>query len=209
MQELLEDRAAPKICLSELRKDRNIYGIGSLSKMRGEIMIWNSRPYQSRTLHGRVQVKSDWQESAALLVWSSVPNWRRISMPPAVRGVDSMESWLDSMSGRPGAPLPAEYPFLIKGRFGHLLWQIATPRKESARLTREKYGLQQFHGQSHFVKGEIVGFYSLAAAGIHAPAGRHLHMHIRSTDGKLMAHLEDFDPVVDSDLSFYVPAGYH
>ncbi len=204
MQEIYKDNAAAKVNLTELKNTEHLYALGPLSKLRGEIIIWDSVPHESRISAGQMQVKSDWNESAAYLVWASVPKWRKIKVPPAVLDINLFESWLYSMSGKEEAPLRGQYPFLLKGRFNHLLWHVVNEQDDGKPLTPAKHQAQKFHGHSRDIRAEIVGFYSPDHQGLFIPKGRRTHMHVQSGDD-LLGHVDEFEPK-DEGLTLYVPS---
>ncbi len=203
MKEVYQDNAAAKVNLSELQSTEHLYALGPLSKLRGEIMIIDSLPFESRISGGRVQIKSDWNESAAFLIWSSVPKWRKMRVPSAVLDMRLFESWLSSMVGFEDAPLRGQFPFLLKGNFDSLEWHLANQTEDGAPLSAEKHNEQMFHGKSKNLHAEIVGFYSPDHEGLFIPQGRSTHMHVKSGDD-LMAHVDNFEPK-DDGLTLYVP----
>lgn len=207
IQEMYKDNAAAKIHLSALQGQEHIYGIGPLSGLRGELMLFDSVPFESRINKGRLQLKSDYDESAAFLVWSCVPRWRKVSVPSSVTSLELLEMWLSSLSGQMGAPLPTRYPFIIKGRFDRIAWHVMNLKDDGKALTPEKHQAAKFHGQSRHIKAELLGFYAPADAGYLVPARRavHIHFHGIGADADTMAHVEDFDPEGDSELSIYFP----
>lgn len=207
MTEVYKDSGAAKVKLSDLKSTEHLYAIGPLSKLRGEILIWDSVPYEARVSKGEVQVKSDWDESAAFLIWSSVPKWRKMAVPPAVQSLGLLEMWMDSMSGGVDTPLRRQYPFLIKGKFGRIQWHIVNVQDDGKPLTQEKLQAQKFHGQSKALKAELVGFFSPDHQGLFISPGRHTHIHMKTgAEGEeVIAHVDDFDPTADDTLTLYVP----
>lgn len=204
MKDVYADGGAPKVNLSELKESQHLYALGPLSKLRGEVLIWDSHPYECRTKMGNVQVKEDWDESAAFLIWSSVSKWKKIKVPPAVRSLNTFNSWLNSISGSAGTPLPAEYPFLLKGAFGRIVWHVVSVKDDGSPLTPERHKAQQFHGQNKLLAAEMLGFYSPENQGVYIPTGSSTHIHVNIAK-RIIAHVDDFDPVGDSSLTLYVP----
>lgn len=207
MKEMYKDNAAGKIKLSELRDLPHLYALGPLSGLRGEILVWDSLPFESRIDKGQVQIKSDWDESAAFLVWSSVPAWRKIRVPESVSSLELLDSWLSSLSGPPGAPLPSQFPFLLKGNFSRIFWHIVNAKDDGRKLTPEKHQESKFRGQAKNLNAEMLGFYSPAHQGYFIPSGRRSHLHFRTikSDYDVLAHVDEFDPKLDSQLTLYVP----
>lgn len=203
IKELFNDRAAARMSLSELRGQVHVYGLGSLSGLRGEILVWDSQPFVSRIRSGEIQVSSDWNETAAYFVWASVCKWQRTKVPPSVRTPEMLEMWLSSMAGKPGAPLPSQFPFLIKGHFGRILWHIVDVRQDSP-FTAAHVQEQIYHGRSFNTNAQIVGFYSQYHQGLFIPENQRTHMHVKIA-GEVVAHVDDFDPFGDTGLILYAP----
>ena len=205
MKEIYKDDAAAKIKLSELKGVEHLYALGPLSKLRGEIIIWDSVPQESRANRGHIQVKSDWEESAAFLVWSTVSKWKKVDIPTSVRSMETLEMWLNSMSNMEEAPLRREYPFLLKGHFGRIVWHVVDAKQDGKPLTPDRHQEQKFHGQTTDVKAEMLGFFAPERQGDFIPRGHRTHLHVRVGD-ELVAHVEDFDPVGDYSIKLYVPS---
>lgn len=203
MKEVSEDGGAAKVNLAELKTTKHLYALGPLAKLRGEIVVWDSQPYEARAHAGNIQVKSDWNESAALLVWSSVPKWRKTRVPPSVMSRKGLESWLHSMSGALQSPLQSQYPFLLRGKFLHINWHIINVKDDGSPLSAEKLVSQQYHGDAANVRADILGFYSPDHQGIFIPEGQRTHLHVK-VGSALVAHVDDFEPA-ESGLFLYVP----
>ncbi len=204
MREIYSDNAAAKLDLSELKDTEHLYGLGPLSKLRGEILILDSVPYESRIGKGFVQIKSDWNEKAAFFVWASVKKWKKVAVPSSVRSMGLLESWLSSMSGMSGAPLASQYPFLLKGNFAEIDWHIVNYKAGVTALTPRKHHETKFHGKSKNRKAEMLGFYSPEHQGFFIPQGHRTHMHVKVGD-EVVAHVDDFNPNGDSGLTLYIP----
>jgi len=205
IQDVFVDGGAPKVFLSEIETERHLYALGPLSKLRGELMILDSVPWEARVRGGKVQVKSDWKESAAFLVWASVAKWQKTRVPLSVVNLSAFESWLLSLSGKPGSPLQFQYPFLLKGRFARVSWHIVNVRDDGTPLTEEKHRAQTYHGESKDVNAEFLGFYSPEHQGIFINQGRRTHIHMKVGD-ELIAHVDSFDLDDRHGLILYVPS---
>ena len=205
MKEIYKDNGAAKIKLSLLKDTAHLYALGPLSDLRGEILVWDSQPFESRARDGAVRVKQDWDESAAYLVWASVPKWKKVMVPTSVRSPELMEQWLRSMSGPEGFPLRSQFPFLIKGHFGAISWHVVNVQNDGKPLTPQKHQEQKFHGVSHDLRADMLGFYSPEHQGFFIPQGHSMHLHVKVGE-ELVAHVDDFDPYGDNGLNLYIPA---
>lgn len=207
MQEMYKDNAAAKVKLAELKEIQHLYALGPLSELRGEILVWDSVPFQSRARNGQVQVKSDWGESAAFLVWSSVERWKKIAVPDSVQNYQMLDMWLKSMSGSSAAPLQSQFPFLLRGKLSLVNWHIVSHSDKSGTISPQSHDKEKYFGKSENIKVEILGFYSPAHQGLFIPRGRATHLHFRSGKPKdlMVAHLDNFE-VGDNSLALYVPA---
>ncbi len=205
MQEIYKDNAAAKVSLKDLQSKEHLYALGPLSGLRGEILIWDSIPSESRANKGEIQVKHDWNESAAFLVWASVKKWKKLMVPDSVRSPAMFEQWMSSMVGGDDFPLRRQFPFLIKGHFGRIAWHVVNVKDDGKPLTPQKHQSQKFHGQTMDVRAEMLGFYSPEHQGYFIPPGRATHLHVKVGE-ELVAHVDDFDPFGDHGLNLYIPA---
>lgn len=199
MKNLYLSSSPEKTPLSDLKQRQHLYALGPLDGLKGEILIWDSVPLQSRIQNGTIQTKESWDESASFLVWSSVPKWRKIKVPPAVTSVDVLESWLGSMSKNQ----PPNYPFLLKGKFARLNWHLVNAESDGKIMTPDKHRKAKVFSQTENAHPEILGFWYPSAQGVFIPQGRRTHLHFR-LGKKLVAHLDDF-LLNDEGASLYVP----
>jgi alpha-acetolactate decarboxylase len=205
LKEIFKDNAAAKVDLFEMANTEHLYALGQLAGLKGEIMIWDGCPFESHVDAKQVQVRSDWHEPAAYLVWTSVRKWQKTRVPSSVENLAALEMWLASMSGKPGSPLSVKYPFLVKGHFERVAWHIANVHDDGSLLTPAKEEAQRYHGTSRKLKGEILGFYAPDHQGLFIPDNHSTHMHFRISN-RLVAHVDDFEPSGDPGLTLYVPA---
>ncbi len=203
MKEVYQDNGAAKINLAELKKSEHVYALGPLSKLRGEIMILDSVPYESRIGGGRVQIKTDWNETAAFLVWASVPKWRKIRVPASVLDYGLFDAWLETMTVGDDAPLRSQFPFLLKGKLNILKWHIVNRVDDGEPISAAKHNEQRFYGKARDIEVEMLGFYSPAHKGLFIPDAHSSHIHVKSGED-LLAHVDDFEPK-DEELTLYVP----
>ena len=203
MADMFKDSAKEKISLSELKSKKHLYALGPLSGLRGEILIWDGVPFETRVNGGTVQTKKSWDEGAAFLAWSSVEKWQKVRVPAAVVNMATLQQWLGSMSGKPGQA--AQYPFLLKGNFANIKWHIVNFPKDSTDITPETHKARKVFDQTGKCSAEVLGVFSPSMQGIFIPMGSTIHMHVKQAE-KMVAHLDEFSPAGDYSLTLYLPS---
>lgn len=67
--------------LSEFENVENLYALGAIENLKGEIQILNSEPYNSYVEKEEIKFDESYSKKATLLVYSIVENWITVQIP--------------------------------------------------------------------------------------------------------------------------------
>lgn len=182
-----------KIALSALKPARNLYAIGPIEDLQGEITIWNSRPFIARVVDGKVSVDNSWSAKAPFLVYGEVRQWKTSKLS-AELSMSTAAARIREQADRCGLDLKKACVFSIQGRAKHLKYHVLhnpsglAPDGTSAPHKKAKIA---FTLQNRMV--DLIGFYSEAHSGIFTPENSLIHVHFKTPDGKLSGHVDDFE----------------
>jgi len=179
-----------KIRLDTISNRKGLYGLGPESFLKGEITIKDGHFYISRVLSDTsMMVEETTETSAPFFVYSNVSHWKTMDLPDTVRTIKNLEMYLGNLS----AGIKEPFTFTITALAAHAIIHIQNlPVGSTVRSPEEAHQSQI----NYILSGrevEIVGFYSTTHKGIFTHHDSNLHMHLITSDGKMMGHLDEID----------------
>ena len=120
-----------KIDLIDLEKLENLYALGAVEQLKGEILIMNSKPYISscehkneshvvnKNLRNSLKVDKTFENHACLLVYSIVENWTSFTIPKNL-SYRNLESFIENTAKINGYNVDEPFPFLISGKMMYM-----------------------------------------------------------------------------------------
>lgn len=185
------DRAAKKK-LTDFQDAENIYAVGPIEDLRGEVTIVKSRPMLATvTPEGVLEIEESFGAGASFLVWSEVEAWKEETLPANVRTLDALEAYLTQRASDKG--LQDAFPFLVTGMAENIRFHVLNAKPEA---TVEPGMASHKQTQAHFEAGPapvtLVGFYSTVHQGVFVHKGALSHIHFISDDESQSGHVETF-----------------
>lgn len=205
--QLWEGDVGGKVSLSVVPSGPGVVGLGSLSELRGEIVIVRGTRFLSYPeSDGRVRVTqaASTEESAAFLALADVPRWQsqRFEQPVPF---DRLATELEQRAARAGLDTTRTFPLLIEGKLGSVEVSVANgPALGSERPTRERVRDTAVRASTASAEGSVVGFFSGEGGERLVHVGERLHLHVVLPAAKLAGHLESAR--VEAGSSLRLPA---
>jgi len=191
LKEIMSGDLDSNINLDELREVPNLYALGAIAGLKGEIQIINSKPYNSRVTTENFTIDTDFNASAALLVYTQVPEWHEFSIPKAILTLKQFEDFLEYTAVKAGVDTSQPFPFMIEGYVRKIDWHIVNWDENNASHSRESHLASGLNGIMVEEDVEILGFYSKDHKGIYTHHDANWHMHFNAKDQNLAGHLDD------------------
>lgn len=191
LKEIMSGNLDSNIKLDELKEVPNLYALGAMAGLKGEIQIINSQPYNSRVTAENFTVDKDFNASAALLVYTQVPEWQEFSIPKAILTLKQFEDFLEYTAVKAGVDTSRPFPFMIDGYVRKIDWHIVNWDENNASHSRESHLASGLNGIMVEEDVEILGFYSKDHKGIYTHHDANWHMHFNAKDQNLAGHLDD------------------
>ena len=177
-----EGSSGPAVGLETLLPDSDLWAVGALSGLRGEITVLGGEAYLSYP--SRTDAVSESREQAALLVASRVQGWTGFTVEEPV-DLEALGSLLRSRS------LSEPVPFRVEGPVRELGWHVIDglrlpPGASSPAMHRQASVLHEM------VEGEaeLLGFYSTSHGGVFTHMGSDLHVHCVVPDPLSSGHVD-------------------
>jgi acetolactate decarboxylase len=169
-----------KVNLAGLLPDPELYAVGALSGLRGEITIiggaaWLAYPDADTNVRSVKSTSST--EDATLLVAQRIGAWTESRVPEPV-AYEALDQRLGEMARQAGLPDGEPFVFVVRGEVADLEWHVIDGR----RLGPEGGG-HASHRQAAVVRtaaaarATLVGFYSTRHGGIFTHVGARTHIH--------------------------------
>lgn len=183
----------------------DLYGLGPLEKVSGEVTILNSEAtIATVTDDGSINIASGFNHRACFLVYSQVPQWQKVALPEEVIDEKSLEAALPELAAEYGINPSVPFPFLLRGQPDRLIFHVLNKtdglphspelhEKAKIKFTLEDTGV------------EIIGFYSSEHRGIFTPGHSAIHIHLRSTDGAASGHVDTLS--FPGGIELFLPLG--
>jgi len=172
----------------------HMYGLGPLSGLQGEIMLWDSRVYVSRVAgEGPMSVRSEPTAGAPFFVMQRVDEWTRVEMNREVNGLETLSAHIDSLAGKNDEPFAFRLTGKVKSATVHV---VNLPDGAIVRSPDDAHkGIRKYKVEDTEV--QVLGFFSRHHQAVFTHHDTFVHLHLMTTDGIVMGHLEEmnFDPM--------------
>lgn len=183
-----------KFDLKELDGKQNLYALGALEKLKGEIQIFGSMPYHSLVANGELAFDTTLSKKASLIVYAQVPFWQEIAIPNHIATHARMEAFIADAADKHGINTEAPFPFLITGNAGALQWHVIDWDENDKEHSHQKHIASGLNGELEHVDVKILGFYSSKHKAIFTHHTTNMHMHFITADKKLAGHVDHLKP---------------
>ena len=170
----------------------NLYALGALAGLSGEIQVFDSQPYNSIQSEKMAIIDSSFNAKAAFLVYAQVPEWEEIEVPRPILTMKQFEDYVEYTAEKAGIDTSKPFPFLLEGYVRKINWHIVNwdPNMGSHSIAAHKNS--GLNGVAVNEPVEIIGFYSNAHQGEFTHHSSNQHMHFTLKNRKLGGHVDDF-----------------
>ncbi len=178
------------IDLDSLRDKENLYGLGPIEFLVGEILILDGKSFVSRVLtDSTMSVTETFQVKAPFFVHAQVKSWESIALPDSVTELKSLERFVDTIM------IDQKHPFAFRltGRISRATIHVVNLPPGSEVSSPD----EAHRGQVNYVlEGddlEILGFFSRRHKGIFTHHDTNMHLHLITRDKSMMGHVDKLE----------------
>jgi acetolactate decarboxylase len=175
------------IQLDTISNRTNLYGLGSVDYLSGEILISNGKSYQSYVVSGTtMKVEETYHIKAPFFAYANIAKWTEQSLPDSIQTIQQFETYLDNLTKS------ATRPFLFKlsGTIEKATIHIVNLPKGSKVTSPDEAHTGQKNYELINEESEIIGFFSTGHKAIFTHHDTYLHMHLITSDKQKMGHLD-------------------
>ncbi len=88
----------PHISLDSMHHIKNLYGLGPLDQLAGEIMIYDGHSYVATSKgESDMQVFENFEVRAPFFVYAMVDQWDEVELPSNVKDLSTLENYLNTL----------------------------------------------------------------------------------------------------------------
>lgn len=190
------------ISLSSLERLENLYALGPLEGVKGEITIIESIPSVARVTDDGVTIDTSFCHGACFLAYTQVERWQKVVLPYDVLTEADPEQFLSEAAGIAGIDPGIPFPFLLKGLLRSVDFHILN-KTDGLPHNPQRHDQAKVHYRLENAAITIIGFYSDHHRGIFTPRDHAIHQHVVSADGRVSGHVEKI--VISADAQLFLP----
>ena len=183
-----DDKAA--ISLDSVSSLPNLYALGPVAGLNGEITVFNSDPSIATIQDGRPVVEKTFHVEAPLLIYAQVAKWTESPIPASVHSLPELESFVAARAKRAGIDMTAPFPFRVTAHFDQVEMHIVNRQGQEIK-GHDDHTKIQVKVPVTDADVELIGFWSDRQQMVLTHMGSNTHIHGRTVDGKLSGHVDD------------------
>jgi len=181
----------------------DLYGLGALENLQGELIILDGKPYLSRVVDGNVVIEKSYDAKASLLVYSQVSEWHEYKVRESINSLGELESLVEEYAVKEGVNIEKAFPFMIKGKMDSFRWHIVNWPREDTVHTHKKHINSGLRGKEEKRNVTLLGFYSRHHRTVFTHQTSDMHIHVLTDDLELGAHVDAL--VLGKKFSIFLP----
>ena len=189
------------INLDTIRTKENVYGLGPVECLTGEILIIDWVSYVSTvTSDSTMKVDESYSVKAPFFAYDHIEAWKDHTLPDSIRTIKQLESYLDVVTRQLSRP----FMFKITGMAETATIHIVNLPAGSTVSSPSEAHQGQIDYELVNEQMEIVGFFSKEHKAIFTHHDSYVHMHLITKNREKMGHLDEILFKVGS-LTLYLP----
>ena len=190
LRTVMSSDLSSKVSLDTLSNKSNLYALGAVEGLRGEILVFDEEPLIASVKGNHVAMNDSFDVSAALLVYTQVSEWKEVKVPISVQTLVDLEQFLIEVAQREGVDIKKPFPFLLEGKARSVSWHVIDWPEGDIKHTHEKHKTAGLNGVLDEILVSVLGFYSVSHKGIFTHHSSNMHMHFKTTDDGLAGHVD-------------------
>ena len=182
------------IYLDSISARTNLFALGPVENLQGELMIWDGTSYISKVNGQNLNsVNESYRVGAPFLVYCNVKNWNEFSLKNDINSLNELQDEIQKLAKSNGFDLQTPFPFklsglIVKAKY-HVIWKDLNVKEHSPEIHKKSKVFYTIDNEN----SDILGFYSQNHAGIFTHHDSFIHAHIINADRNKMGHLDEIN----------------
>ncbi len=184
----------PKIELKSLKDKKNLYALGAVGYLKGEVQIFDSDVMTTFVdKDNKLQYDYTYNKNASLLVYTQVKEWVEYTIPNNIISREQFEQFLEEKAEQHGLDTEKPFVFLIDGTIKSNSWHIINWDANDKVHTHQKHLQSGIHNTMKDIPILMLGFFSMYHSGIYTHHTTSMHIHFMTKDKKISGHSDDME----------------
>jgi acetolactate decarboxylase len=176
------------INLDTISNRKNLYGLGPVEYLAGEILIIDGTSYKSTVVSDTtMKVEETYDIKAPFFGYANIAKWTEQTLPDNIQTIQQLEHYLNGVT----RSSPRPFMFKLSGTVEQAKIHIVNLPKGSKVSSPDEAHKGQKKYEIKNEQAEIIGFFSTEHKSIFTHHDTYLHMHLITTDRKKMGHLDE------------------
>lgn len=195
-------KAEARVPLSSFSGAPDIFGVGAVAGLDGEITVFQGKPYVTKVRGDSYTMDHSPEHAAIFAVWTHQTEWTEQPVPPEVKSYLEIQNFVKAQAASSGIDITQPFPFRLVGTPAEVKWHINVDLTEGKPITKELFAKSKMNYVARNEPMEIIGFYSENHPGVfisaYVPAiskdsgiKNAIHIHLVTRDGKSAGHIDN------------------
>jgi acetolactate decarboxylase len=188
------------INLDTIVDKNNLYGLGPVEYLSGELLIVNGKAYKSIAVtDSTMKVEETYNVKAPFFGYTNIKSWEEQLLPDSIQTIPQFEAYLNHITRISKRPFVFKLEGIIEKATIHI---VNLPKGSKVSSPDDAHqGQKNYHLQNEQV--EIIGFFSTEHKAIFTHHDTFLHMHLITIDKAKMGHLDEV--LFKKGIKLYLP----
>ena len=180
----------------------NLFAIGVMDSLRGEIVIANGKPLTSSIQNTYVQTDTTFNHEATLLVYAYVKNWKEVIIEQDLNNTEELEASVKRLASENGIDISRPFPFMVKAWVKNINYHVIDwqPGISHTAETHKQFAHDLYHSATTVM---LAGFYSENHKGTFTPFDSKMLVHAVTSNPITCGHLETIETF--GKMAIYFP----
>ena len=190
--------------LSTLQEIDEVYGIGPVDNLKGEVTIYSGVPYIADfDERNKPRIQEDWSKRAIFLAYGKSNDWIALKIERNLTSLKDIEMYVRAAALKSNLELEKSFPFRIEGQVKEMEYHIIYKGDEKPHNKKEhKKSKRKINVTNEEIK--IIGFWAKKdKIGVYTHPGKRTHLHFISDSKKHSGHIDDI--VVKNGARLFLP----
>lgn len=176
------------IKLDTISNKTNLYGLGPVEYLSGEILIIDGKAYKSTVVSDTtMKVEETYDIKAPFFGYANISRWTQQTLPDSIHTMQQLEQYLDKVT----KSSPRPFMFKLSGTVEQATIHIVNlPKGSKVSSPNEAHNGQKNYELKN-EQSEIIGFFSTNHKAVFTHHDTYLHMHLMTTNRQKMGHLDE------------------
>jgi acetolactate decarboxylase len=176
------------IKLDTITNKTNLYGLGPLEYLSGEILIIDGKAYKSTVVSDTtMKVEETYDIKVPFFGYANITRWTQQTLPDSIHTMRQLEQYLDKVT----KSSPRPFMFKLSGTVEQATIHIVNLPKGSKVSSPDEAHNGQKNYELKNEPSEIIGFFSTNHKAVFTHHDTYLHLHLMTTNRQKMGHLDE------------------